>query len=337
MVGWRLTGGTIYDITFIKWQATGAYIGLAYFALWSARKHIGSALKQAFVAGKDNADEPIQYRWAFLGIFMGIAFLLFFTYKAGMSIWVAIPYFLIYYFVVSLTTTRIRAEVGPPVHELLYGGPNEIMIQIFGTRRLGGRNLSMFSISLFYNRVYRSHPMPHQLEGFKLAEKAEFRSKGLVFAMLLATLVGIFSAFWQTLDVNYRIDGATASWVSVDATTLLTHWLNNPTGTDYTALFFTATGLVFTLALMFLRLRFLWWPLHPIGFPIASAWTMSYFWFSIFLSWLIKRVILKSGGLHAYRKAMPFFLGLILGEFIMGGLWDVIDRISGILTYSFWW
>ena len=336
-VGWRLTGGTIYDITFVKWQAMGAYMGLASFALWSARKHICGALKQAFGAGKDDFDEPMPYRWAFLGILAGLAFLVFFTYKAGMSIWVVIPYFLIYYFVVSLTTTRLRAEVGPPIHELLYGGPNEMMIQIFGTRRLRGRNLGIFSIFLFYNRIYRSHPMPHQLEGFKLAEKAGLNSKRLVFAMLLATLVGIFSAFWRSLDVDFKIDGAVSSWVSGDATTLLTHWLNDPTGTDYTALFFTATGLVFTLALMFLRLRFLWWPLHPIGFPIASAWTMSYFWFSIFLSWLIKRVILKSGGLHTYRRAVPFFLGLILGEFIMGGLWDVIDRISGVLTYSFWW
>jgi hypothetical protein len=337
MVGWRLTGGTIYDITFVKWQAMGAYIGLASFALWSARKHIGGALKQAFDSGKDDVDEPMPYRWAFLGILAGLAFLISFTYKAGMSIWVVIPYFLIYYFVVSLTTTRLRAEVGPPVHELLYGGPNEVMIQIFGTRRLRGRNLGIFSIFLFYNRIYRSHPMPHQLEGLKLAEKAGLNSKRLVLAMLLATLVGIFSAFWRSLDVDFRINGAVSSWVSGDATTLLTHWLNNPTGTDYTALFFAATGLVFTLALMFLRLRFLWWPLHPIGFPIASAWTMSYFWFSILLSWLIKRVILKSGGLHAYRRAVPFFLGLILGEFIMGGLWDVIDRISGVLTYSFWW
>ncbi|MFC1713057.1 DUF6785 family protein [Candidatus Poribacteria bacterium] len=337
MVGWCLTGGTIYDITFVKWQAMGAYIGLASFALWSARKHIGGALKQAFGTGKDDFDEPMPYRWAFLGMIIGLAFLIFFTYEAGMSIWVVIPYFLIYYFVVSLTTTRLRAEVGPPVHELLYGGPNEMMIQIFGTRRLRGRNLGIFSIFFFYNRIYRSHPMPHQLEGLKLAEKAGLSSRRLVFAMLLATLVGIFSAFWRSLDVDFRINGVVSSWVSGDATTLLTHWLNNPTGTDYTALFFTATGLVFTLALMFLRLRFLWWPLHPIGFPIASAWTMSYFWFSIFLSWLIKRVILKSGGLHAYRRAVPFFLGLILGEFIMGGLWDVIDRISGVLTYSFWW
>ncbi len=337
IVGWRLTGGTIYDITFVKWQTTGAYIGLAIFAFWAARRHIRDVLREVFIGGKDDIDEPMPYRWAFSGMLAGLAFLMFFSYKAGMSVWVVIPYFLIYYFIVSLTTTRIRAEVGPPVHELLYGGPNEIMIQVFGTRKLRGNNLTIFSMFLFYNRIYRSHPMPHQLEGFKLAEKAKMNNRRLAFAVMLATFVGIFSAFWRALDVDFKMDGAVSSWVSGDATTLLTYWLNNPTDTDYTALFFTATGLFFTLALMFLRLRFLWWPLHPIGFPIASAWTMSYFWFSIFLSWAIKRTILRYGGLRAYRRAVPLFLGLILGEFVMGGTWDVVDRISGVLMYRFWW
>jgi hypothetical protein len=357
VIGWRLTGGTVYDITFVKWQASGAYIGLAIFAFWAARAHIRDVLKQVFskglggkdgvceskgvkvrgASGKNDIYEPMRYRWAFFGMLMGLVFLMLFTYKAGMSIWVVIPYFLIYYFVVSLMTTRIRAEVGPPVHELLYGGPNEIMIQLFGTRRLRGRNLTIFSMFLFYNRIYRSHPMPHQLEGFKLAEKTRLNNQKLILAMMVATFVGIFSAFWRTLDVDFKINGAVSSWVSGDATTLLTYWLNNPTETDYTALFFTTTGLGFTLALMFFRLRFLWWPLHPIGFPIASSWTMSYFWFSIFLSWAIKRAILKYGGLGMYRRAAPLFLGLILGEFAMGGLWDVIDRISGVLMYRFWW
>ena len=293
IIGWRLSGATVYDVTFVKWQATGAYIGLALFAFWSARTHIHAVLKSFLFGGADDADEPMPYRSALLGIFVGLAFLTVFTYHAGMSIWVVIPYFFIYYFVISLTTTRIRAEVGSPVHELLYGGPNELMIQICGTRRLRGRNLALFSMFLFYNRLYRSHPMPHQLEGFKLANRARLNGRRLAFAMMLATFVGIFSAFWRSLYVDFKMNGAVSSWVSADATTLLTYWLNHPTKTDYTALFFTATGVGFTLVLMVFRLRFLWWPLHPIGFPVASTWTMSYFWFSILLSWGIKWLILR--------------------------------------------
>ena len=66
----------------------------------------------------------------------------------------------------------------------------------------------------------------------------------------------------------------------------------------------------------FLRHRFAWWPLHPLGFPIASTFTIVYYgWLSIFLAWLLKATILRYGGVRTYRALLPFFLGLILGDF----------------------
>ena len=84
-------------------------------------------------------------------------------------------------------------------------------------------------------------------------------------------------------------------------------------------------------SLLFLRHRFLWWPLHPIGFPIASTYTIvSYGWFAIFTAWLCKTIILRYGGVGAYRTMLPFFLGLILGEFTTAGVWVFIDGAYGI-------
>ena len=84
-------------------------------------------------------------------------------------------------------------------------------------------------------------------------------------------------------------------------------------------------------ALLFLRHRFAWWPLHPLGFPIASTFTIVYYgWLSIFLAWLLKATILRYGGVRAYRALLPFFLGLILGEFTTACLWLFIDGAYGI-------
>ncbi|MGB9597747.1 MAG: DUF6784 domain-containing protein [Candidatus Poribacteria bacterium] len=47
--------------------------------------------------------------------------------------------------------------------------------------------------------------------------------------------------------------------------------------------------------------------------------------------------VLKYGGLKAFRNAIPFFLGLILGEFVVGSLWTIIGVIFGIQTYAFWY
>lgn len=100
---------------------------------------------------------------------------------------------------------------------------------------------------------------------------------------------------------------------------------------DIPAISFMSGGLIFIFLMSFLRRRLLWWSLHPVAYPLASSWTMNWMWFPIFISWLIKRVLLKQGGLSAYRKAIPFFFGLILGEYFVGGGFN----IYGILTHRY--
>ena len=60
---------------------------------------------------------------------------------AGMSIWVILVFFGIYY-AISTAVTRMRAELGSPVHDLHFIGPDEMMPRIFGTRLLGPHNLN---------------------------------------------------------------------------------------------------------------------------------------------------------------------------------------------------
>jgi len=40
--------------------------------------------------------------------------------------------------------------------------------------------------------------------------------------------------------------------------------------------------------------------------------------------------------LKSYRNALPFFIGLILGEFMIGGSWSIIGIIFGVPVYVFW-
>ena len=53
-------------------------------------------------------------------------------------------------------------------------------------------------------------------------------------------------------------------------------------------------------------------------------------WFNVFLAWTFKSVILKYGGVRLFTNLKPFFLGLILGEAVVGGLWVVIDYFMGM-------
>ena len=47
--------------------------------------------------------------------------------------------------------------------------------------------------------------MPHQLEGFKLAERTGTSNKRLALAMMLAVALGSLSAFWALIDRAYRL------------------------------------------------------------------------------------------------------------------------------------
>ena len=90
------------------------------------------------------------------------------------------------------------------------------------------------------------------------------------------------------------------------------------------------------MVLAVMRMRFAWWPFHPVGYAVSGSWSMDQLWFPMFVSWLIKRTILRYGGAGSYRRAVPFFVGLVLGEFVVGCYWNLHGIIFGVSTYHFW-
>jgi hypothetical protein len=59
---------------------------------------------------------------------------------------------------------------------------------------------------------------------------------------------------------------------------------------------------------------------------------------SLFVAWLTKVVVLHYGGVRLYSGTKPFFLGMVLGQYLSGGLWVVIDGFTGKqANYLFFW
>ena len=93
-------------------------------------------------------------------------------------------------------------------------------------------------------------------------------------------------------------------------------------------------GALMVLGLRGMRGAFLWWPFHPVGYALAVSYAMDYFWFAFFVSWLIKALIVRFGGMKAHNTAIPFFLGLILGDYVTGSLWAIYGPMTGLQTYK---
>ncbi len=323
-------------------QLAGALTGLFIFAVWAGRHQIKEVLMA--VSSRSDIDdhlEPTSYRTASVGLVGGTLFLTLFAVKAGMSAWAALVFFL-FYFISLIALTRVRAELGPPVHELDGAGVDQTMVKFFGTYKLGARNLTGFSTFCWLNRweAYRINAMPLQLESLKLAEGLRVDTKRLAFAMTVAGVAGALASFWLILDTSYKIGVSRLSnpslWFAQEPFRHLQSWLNYPSSGDSVAISFMAIGLVFTILMMVLRMRFFWWPLHPAGYIVSTGWAMNCVWFPIFLSSVTKWIIIRYGGIKSYRKAVPFFGGLILGEYVIGSLWSIIGMSFHTRTYAFW-
>jgi len=82
-----------------------------------------------------------------------------------------------------------------------------------------------------------------------------------------------------------------------------------------------AFGAAAIAAIALLRLRFAWWPFHPLPFLLIGTWCLSRLYFSFFLGWLIKVALLKIGGGKVFARAKPFFFGAIAGQIAAAGVW----------------
>ncbi|MFC1714357.1 DUF6785 family protein [Candidatus Poribacteria bacterium] len=335
-VGWLNMPG----FPFFGEQALGGLIGLSIIALASNWRYLGNVFARIFSSkGEDDSREPMKYRTAAIGVVIASIFLLVFCIRAEMSPWVFFIFFGIY-FAMSLALTRIRAEVGIPEHAFFLVTPRDAMVTVLGTRRLGKRNLTILSLFVWFNKRNRNNPMPHQLEAFKIAERARISSRGVLWTMLIASVAGITSAFiiFPYAIYKYGAEARASGVLEIgrEAFEKLASWLHYPRESDLLGSVFSAGGMVFTFFLALMRRKFIWWPFHPAGYPLGTGFGIDDYWFTMIISSTIKLVVLRHGGARSYRRSIPFFLGLILGEYTIACGWALLGVIVGRPMYEVW-
>lgn len=163
------------------------------------------------------------------------------------------------------------------------------------------------------------------------------RRRSLFWAMGLAILLSLASSIWAVLHMSYAYGGINLNgWFfgseggPVYPFNYINGELNNPDGPDWAGWLATLSGGTVMALLMVARQRFLWWPLHPLGFAVSTISITNYISFSVFLAWTFKSLIVKYGGPSLFTRARPFFLGLIVGQFTCAGIWLVIDHFTGM-------
>ncbi|MBI5091456.1 MAG: hypothetical protein HZB26_03330 [Candidatus Hydrogenedentes bacterium] len=330
---------------FVEEQTAGGYYAIALIALWVTRHHFlrCARILVGLPVDRETPWERLEVRIAVVLMTVGFGSLVLFCRWANMSFPIIIVFFILY-FLLSIAVTRMRAELGPPAHDLHAIGPQLQILKFMGMSEMGrnyASDMTMFGFLNFFNRAYRGHPMPHGLEAFRIAERLKMDNLRYLLAMAVAVVAGTLSAFWAMVWVFDKYGAAAQivgpgelfgreTWERVNL------WFTAPEIHQYQPTYAILIGIVFSLGLAALRMNLTWWPFHPVGYAVSGSWSMEQLWVCIFVAWLIKVLMMKYGGVKAYKPAVPFFVGLIMGDFIVGACWNLYGVIMERQVYHFW-
>ncbi len=338
-----------YDISgfpFDQEQSAGAYLALGIFLVWVAREELAQIVRKAFagLAGElDDSGEPMSYRWAVIAAVGGFAAMVAFAAKAGMLVWTASIYFgLILLF--AMVYARARAEAGAAMVWLFpFYQHKRMMIYALGSAPLAPQgnitNLTIFSMFMFLSRGYYQSMMAYQIEASKIASNVNVRQRAMSLWLIVALVLGLLGAYYIHMQAYYThganiLEGGTTEGgyrtrlarTEYEATAGYLKAHVKPDGQRATA---GLVGFIVATALIVLRLLFLRFPLHPLGYAMVTSYG-SPIWGPFFIVWVIKTVVMRVGGMRLYRQLIPLFVGLFLGHFfIIGMIWGWLNLYVG--------
>ncbi|MFM7321965.1 MAG: DUF6785 family protein, partial [Armatimonadota bacterium] len=333
-------GGTAAGIDgpgfpYTKEQCAGGYLAVALFLLWRLRPHLAASWNAAFGGTVSNIRDASARR-AWIGLSASSVLVLGFCHLGGMSLWIAAPYFAIIA-LMALVYARMRAETGVPFQFLYpFGQPRDLLLNLVSVPtalQLGGPGslVLLSSLSFLSNHHHVFEQSAYQLDAARLADEARIPRRILFIALFLAVAVGLWAAFGAHLGAYYDQGsnlipsaggyGEYREKQARQSYELIANHLAVPPPRDMDRLRAVGAGFGIAAGLGFLRGRWVGSPFHPLGFLVANAFgDTSTSWFPMLIAWAAKATLLRIGGLALYKRAIPFFLGLTIGHFAIGGL-----------------
>ena len=323
---------------FIREQSVGAFLGIALFSLWMARKELALAWREMRRPTGADRNELMSYRAAIIGGAVGTGLMIGFLAMAGMAVHVAAVLTLVY-LAFAVTLARIVSEVGAGWAYAPSWSLPQFVTGLYGADHLSATNLTLLHGYTEWMADMRDNPMPQQMQGVRLGQSAGLWARAFLWPLLWAALFGTLCAFWAHLHIYYQYGLASAKvrpWLAgmgLSQANQTASLLKLPSPRNNTGLVAVLFGLAAAVALSRFRLGLSWWPFHPLGYALATTSSMEYMWCPFFLAWLAKYLTIRYGGIRGYRVALPFFLGLILGDYVVPALWGLGGMMTGHQQY----
>lgn len=318
----------------ISWQSLGALLVFSLSGLFMARGHLKNVMRKIFFNAKDVDDSREIMSFRSLGAMLVVCAVTMnvFLLKMGMT-FAAATTLMVVLVLMYLAATRFVIESG-----LVFGrlpvSPFAIMIGIFGAKTMPLATLGALTACLTFTFLIKNGIMPSFANTMKLIEPLNLKRGTLMKAAVIAMLLGATVSLGATLFMCYQ-EGALNSnqydlrFSGQQNVQALVGSLDSVPKPSETRFKWAALGMTLMVVLIYGRYNFAWWPLHPIGLPLASGWEVQRSVFSFFVAWLCKTVLLRLGGVPLYNKAKPFFIGLLLGQVFIAFSDYIVDWIFG--------
>jgi hypothetical protein len=335
------SGGTaaiaINPRNFISFQEAGGFLALTAVTIWQSRRALRAAWLSLIGRAREE-DDPYAAMAGRSGLLIFAAangFMFWWAARAGMSWW-SFAAILGVFYAVLVGASRLVAAGGVMYVDTGFF-PKGLLLHTIGAIPIRPAALTMYTyLSVIFMYDPMNLALPQMMNSFKLVHSARLRGRVFSAATFVAIAVIFTVGIPALLKVIYA-RGATAlpNWPftsypqwgfgELDAT------LRVPEPANNWLRLAVVLGAGFTLLLVWLHTQFVWWPVSPVGFLIASSYeTNRSLWVNVFIAWALTTAIRRYGGLRLFRSFRPAFLGLVLGQYLPSGVFAILSSIFGI-------
>ncbi len=305
------------------WQCFGALACLVVWRLWVARSHLKDVFLKALNSRHpvDDRQEILSYRTAVFGLLVSLAYILFLIHRSGMDVVTALL-FVAGTGIIYIGMARVVSEAGLVTTQASITAQSFVM-DLRGTEVMSGATLTSMLLSYSLVDYIRGLFTPAMAQSVKLGDLIR-RNRMLVLWVCLGALAGLATSVWFTLHLGHEYGGFnyrrfhTGNPKGVFSSTLAQ--MRTPQPPQLKRMMFFGIGAALMGLLTFLRYRFNWWSIHPIGFTISASDNSKSIVVPVFLAWVFKSILMRFGGMTLYRRATPIFLGLLAG-YTFGVVW----------------
>jgi len=319
--------------------SSGAFIALAGLLFWQARHPLKATLS---LRSKDRG-EPMAGRTAWAAALGGYLVCAWIFWQAGMAGPLALLHvglLLIFGFVYA----RMRAETGATTTYLFpFWQQQSTLLNFLGSDGLAfGRDLRSLGLLASVGGLSRGvfpSCAAYSGEGLALADAEGLRPRAASWMLLAGAGFGIVGGLLSHLLLTYRhgfnlLDAGGGGrigyrlYLATQQYDWVARWLTDPLPPQSSKVWATIGGALGALALSLARWHWLGFPFHPLGFAMATAYGY-HLWAPFLFIWLFKGALLRWVGIRGYRRALPFFLGLVLGHYLFAGaVWGGLGALG---------